>query len=94
MSYNEMREEKSGGLTRRAFMRSAAAAAGTIAVAQVAAKEARGAEATSAAAAAPAKPAALRMDDVLRTAREKLFPRCRVCPECDGNACAGEVPGM
>jgi len=31
----------------------------------------------------------------LRTeAREKLSGFCRVCPVCDGRACAGEVPGM
>lgn len=48
-------------------------------------------------AAAPAQPAAgakLKIGDVLRVAREKLYPICRVCPECDGVACAGEVPGM
>ncbi|MGB9846895.1 MAG: alpha-hydroxy-acid oxidizing protein, partial [Desulfotomaculales bacterium] len=27
-------------------------------------------------------------------AREKLRGYCRVCPVCDGRACAGEVPGM
>ncbi len=36
----------------------------------------------------------LKIGDVLRVAREKLYPICRVCPECDGVACAGEVPGM
>ncbi|GAB6182257.1 alpha-hydroxy-acid oxidizing protein [Desulfotomaculum defluvii] len=31
----------------------------------------------------------------LRTeAKEKLKGYCRVCPVCDGRACAGEVPGM
>jgi 4-hydroxymandelate oxidase len=35
-----------------------------------------------------------KLEDVLRAAREKLYPRCRVCPECDGQACMGEVPGM
>ncbi|KJR47739.1 L-lactate dehydrogenase [Desulfosporosinus sp. I2] len=29
-----------------------------------------------------------------QTAREKLKGYCRVCPECNGKACAGEVPGM
>lgn len=29
-----------------------------------------------------------------KKAREKLKGYCRVCPECDGYACAGEVPGM
>ncbi|KLU59252.1 L-lactate dehydrogenase [Peptococcaceae bacterium CEB3] len=27
-------------------------------------------------------------------AREKLKGYCRVCPECNGRACAGEMPGM
>lgn len=27
-------------------------------------------------------------------AREKLKGACRVCPRCDGRACAGEVPGI
>lgn len=27
-------------------------------------------------------------------AREKMKGFCRVCPRCDGKACAGEVPGM
>lgn len=31
---------------------------------------------------------------VRQTAREKLKGFCRVCPECNGKACAGEVPGM
>lgn len=31
---------------------------------------------------------------VHQTAREKLKGYCRVCPECNGKACAGEVPGM
>ncbi len=29
-----------------------------------------------------------------KTAREALKGFCRVCPVCDGRACAGEVPGM
>lgn len=33
--------------------------------------------------------------DTLRTkARERLRPFCRVCRECDGEACAGEMPGL
>ena len=31
---------------------------------------------------------------VRKTAREKLGGVCRVCPVCNGVACAGEVPGM
>ncbi|HBC96051.1 MAG TPA: alpha-hydroxy-acid oxidizing enzyme, partial [Clostridium sp.] len=33
-------------------------------------------------------------DDVLKKARENLRGSCRVCPVCNGYACAGEVPGM
>ncbi|MEN2985987.1 MAG: alpha-hydroxy-acid oxidizing protein [Thermodesulfovibrionaceae bacterium] len=32
--------------------------------------------------------------EIKKIAREKLKPYCRVCPICDGVACAGEVPGM
>ncbi len=36
----------------------------------------------------------MEMKDVRRTARERMKGYCRVCPVCDGRACAGEVPGM
>jgi len=36
----------------------------------------------------------MNMKTVRLTAREKLKGFCRVCPECNGRACAGEVPGM
>jgi isopentenyl diphosphate isomerase/L-lactate dehydrogenase-like FMN-dependent dehydrogenase len=32
--------------------------------------------------------------EVYQRAREALYPICRVCPQCDGVACAGEFPGM
>lgn len=32
--------------------------------------------------------------DVLKSARGNLNGSCRVCPVCNGKACAGEVPGM
>jgi isopentenyl diphosphate isomerase/L-lactate dehydrogenase-like FMN-dependent dehydrogenase len=32
--------------------------------------------------------------ELMNIAREKLYPWCRVCPECNGEACAGEVPGF
>jgi hypothetical protein len=32
--------------------------------------------------------------EMLKTARENLQGSCRVCPVCNGKACAGEVPGM
>jgi isopentenyl diphosphate isomerase/L-lactate dehydrogenase-like FMN-dependent dehydrogenase len=34
--------------------------------------------------------ARLTVKDVLEKARERLYPVCRVCPACDGVACAGE----
>ncbi len=30
---------------------------------------------------------------VLENAREKMAPRCRACPECNGIACKGVMPG-
>lgn len=32
--------------------------------------------------------------DIQKSARENLQGSCRVCPVCNGKACAGEVPGM
>lgn len=32
--------------------------------------------------------------EVYQKARAALYPICRVCPQCDGVACAGEFPGM
>ncbi|MDR1774389.1 MAG: alpha-hydroxy-acid oxidizing protein, partial [Clostridioides sp.] len=32
--------------------------------------------------------------EMLKNAREKLNGSCRVCKQCNGVACAGEVPGM
>jgi len=32
-------------------------------------------------------------NDVLKSARDRLTGICNVCPECDGRACAGKVPG-
>lgn len=34
------------------------------------------------------------MKDIRSKARERMKGFCRVCPVCDGRACAGEVPGM
>lgn len=36
----------------------------------------------------------MNIKSVRETAREKLKGFCRVCPQCNGKACAGEVPGM
>ena len=32
--------------------------------------------------------------EVYQKARAALYPICRVCPQCDGVACAGEFPGI
>jgi len=34
------------------------------------------------------------MQDVRKKARERVKTRCKVCPVCNGVACAGDVPGM
>lgn len=34
------------------------------------------------------------MQEIKKTAREKMKGYCRVCPVCNGKVCAGEVPGM
>ncbi len=34
------------------------------------------------------------MQEIRNKARERVKTKCRVCPVCDGKACAGEVPGM
>ena len=86
------------GMDRRKFLLSATAV-GVGAVALSA--RAEGEPSATAAPAAAAQPApapkptgSKKLDDVLKAAREKLYPRCRVCPECDGQACAGEMPGL
>lgn len=34
------------------------------------------------------------LKEIRDNARERMKGFCRVCPRCDGRACAGEVPGM
>ncbi len=34
------------------------------------------------------------MHDVRKRARERVKAKCKVCPICNGAACAGDVPGM
>jgi isopentenyl diphosphate isomerase/L-lactate dehydrogenase-like FMN-dependent dehydrogenase len=36
----------------------------------------------------------MEMKEIYRVAREKFKGVCRVCPQCNGRACAGEMPGM
>ena len=31
--------------------------------------------------------------ELLNSAREKMAPNCRVCKECNGLVCKGEIPG-
>jgi 4-hydroxymandelate oxidase len=97
--YNESAEQECTGVNRRNFMKTAAVfGAGVLAVQAVGRKEAHAAEDAKkdakAASAAAAGGGAKKLSDVLKVAREKMYPRCRVCPECDGVACSGEVPGM
>lgn len=91
------KDSKFEGLDRRDFLKNAMAIGAGVAVAPLLATEVRAA--TSEAIKAATAPVAanggkLTMAEVLRVAREKLYPRCRVCPECNGVACAGEVPGF
>lgn len=107
MTIEKMREDDSSeGVSRRDFMRNAlVGAVGAVALVGLDKKEAQAIESlkesnpaasssTVQASASTVKPAAMKLEDVLRVARERLYPWCRVCPECDGVACSGEVPGM
>ncbi len=83
------------GLDRRNFLLNATVVgAGAVLAPMVASSEVKAAEAAADAHAPAAAGSALTLAEVLRVAREKLYPRCRVCPECNGIACAGEVPGF
>jgi 4-hydroxymandelate oxidase len=83
---------------RRSFLRGSVMfgtgvlAAGALGSETVLAQQAPAAPAAPAVGAA--KPPALTYAQVMNKARELMYPICRVCPECDGVACAGEVPGM
>jgi len=82
------------GMGRRGFLQGAAlASVGAVALSGGAAAS-EGSAAPAPAAQKAAAVGAKRLEEILKVAREKLYPRCRVCPECDGQACAGEVPGM
>ncbi|BCS53510.1 alpha-hydroxy-acid oxidizing protein [Geobacter sp. SVR] len=95
----ESAEQERGGVSRRSFIKTAAVVgAGMLAVQAAGRSEAQAAEdskqAAKKASDAAAGGGAKKLSDVLKVAREKMYPRCRVCPECDGVACSGEVPGM
>jgi 4-hydroxymandelate oxidase len=99
MSEELLESEEQGAVSRRNFMKTAAVVgAGVLAVQAAGRKEANAAgeakHEAKAASAAAAGGSAKKLADVLKVAREKMYPRCRVCPECDGVACSGEVPGM
>ncbi len=36
----------------------------------------------------------MNIQEVWEKARNVMGPKCRVCPECDGKACKGEIPGL
>lgn len=95
----ETLEQEGAGFSRRNFMKTAAVVgASVLAVQAVGRREAQAAEEAKkeakAASAAAAGGSTKKLSDVLKTCREKMYPRCRVCPECNGVACSGEVPGM
>lgn len=86
-------------IDRRNFLLNATVVGATAVLAPLAANaEAKAAESMSMPSTAeshtPVTGGALTLAEVLRVAREKLYPRCRVCPECNGVACSGEVPGF
>jgi isopentenyl diphosphate isomerase/L-lactate dehydrogenase-like FMN-dependent dehydrogenase len=94
MLFSNHSKSETGAVSRRDFLTTASALGAAVVAGPLVA---------SATAAPPAMPDApvlaaasgkLTKDEVLRVAREKLYPHCRVCPECDGVACAGEVPGF
>jgi isopentenyl diphosphate isomerase/L-lactate dehydrogenase-like FMN-dependent dehydrogenase len=80
---------------RRAALKATAVFGGGALVAMGAATVARGA-ASDAAPATHYGPASATgsVGQVYQRAREALYPVCRVCPQCDGVACAGEFPGI
>ncbi len=100
--------ENTKGISRRDFIKEAAVfGAGAVALTGLATKGALAEEAKDTPSQATAAPTtkeavaivkggndAKKYEEVMKAARERLFPKCRVCPECDGKACAGEWPGM
>ncbi|MBP8626231.1 MAG: alpha-hydroxy-acid oxidizing protein [Syntrophorhabdaceae bacterium] len=90
-------EREKRGLNRRDFIKNVSlGAAGAVAFTTLSKTNLAqaGETATKTGAGQKAQTPTLKIEDILKSARDKLYPRCRVCPECDGIACAGEVPGM
>lgn len=103
MSKDEKRSQSETGkvLSRREFITNAAmVGAGAVALTGLTKQQVLAQAQGENPAAPPIKEGAPKVSDtkkleeVLKVAREKLYPRCRVCPECDGVACGGEVPGL
>jgi hypothetical protein len=89
------RPEAAAPPSRRDFIRDAAAmGAGVPALATLAPGNMMAQAASPAPPAPAAAPKRLTYNEVMKVAREKLYPRCRVFPECDGWACSGEMPGF
>jgi len=95
MSKNNLTEDKEDkGFSRRDFIKNISMGiAGAIAMATLAKTDKLHANEQTKRIDEP-KNQPLKIEDVLKKARERLYPKCRVCHECDGVACAGEVPGM
>lgn len=95
MSKNNLTEDKEDkGFSRRDFIKNISmGTAGAIAMATLAKTDKLHANEQTKRIDEP-KNQPLKIEDVLKKARERLYPKCRVCHECDGVACAGEVPGM
>ncbi|MDW7675969.1 MAG: alpha-hydroxy-acid oxidizing protein, partial [Bacillota bacterium] len=36
----------------------------------------------------------MNLQQIKEKAKDSLLPVCKVCPECNGRACAGKVPGV
>jgi 4-hydroxymandelate oxidase len=77
------------GLNRRNLFAAPALLGAALAPAQMAAQTPEGSNAAAARASAAAA-----VNAVYTKARELMYPTCRVCPECDGVACAGESRGI
>jgi isopentenyl diphosphate isomerase/L-lactate dehydrogenase-like FMN-dependent dehydrogenase len=97
-------DDATKGISRRDFMKEAAViGAGAVALtglgrteaaAEVAGKEGPALSKQEIISTVKGGSSAQKYEEMLKVARERLYPKCRVCPECDGKACAGEWPGM
>ena len=95
MSEHEaLREDPSGGVgfNRRNLLKASTLVGGGLIGQVVVPSRAAFAQSSQAEPPNAGKPARLTEKDVLTKARERLYPACRVCPACDGVACAGD-PG-